>query len=43
MIYAWPFEERSVWHPRKSVLLRLAHRMLPPERQTHGIGNLPSL
>ena len=43
LIYAWRFDERSVWHPRKSVLLRLAHRMLPPERQTHGIGNLPSL
>ena len=42
MIYAWPFEERSVWHPRKSALLRLAHRMLPPERQTHGNGHLPA-
>ena len=42
LIYAWPFEERDVWHPRKSVLLRLAHRMLPAERQTHGNGTLPS-
>jgi hypothetical protein len=42
LTYAWPFEERSVWHPRKSPLLRLAHRMLPPERQTRGNGNLVS-
>jgi hypothetical protein len=42
LTYAWPFEERSVWHPRKSPLLRLAHRMLPPERQTRGHGALPS-
>jgi hypothetical protein len=42
LIYAWPFEERSVWHPRKSALLRLAHRMLPAERRTHGNGHLPA-
>jgi hypothetical protein len=32
MIYAWPFEERSVWQPKKSIVLRAAHRMLPPDR-----------
>jgi hypothetical protein len=42
LIYARPFEERSVWHPRKSALLRLAHNMLPPQRQTHGNGTLLS-
>jgi hypothetical protein len=42
MTYAWPFEERSVWHPRRSVTLQLAHRMLPPERRARRNGNLPS-
>ena len=42
LTYAWPFEERSVWHPRKSALLRLTHRTLPPERQTRGNGALLS-
>jgi hypothetical protein len=26
MTYAWPFEERGVWRPRKSLVLQLAHR-----------------
>jgi hypothetical protein len=42
LTYAWPFDERGVWHPRKSPLLRLAHRMLPPQRQTRGNGTLLS-
>jgi hypothetical protein len=35
LTYAWPFDERGVWHPRKSPLLRLAHRMLPPDHTGH--------
>jgi hypothetical protein len=42
MTYAWPFEERSVWHPRRSVTLQMAHRMLPPERGARRDGDLPS-
>ena len=33
MTYAWPLEDRSVWHPRRSVTLQLARRMLPPDRR----------
>jgi hypothetical protein len=32
MTYAWPFTERDVWRPRKSLALRLAHRALPSGR-----------
>jgi hypothetical protein len=32
MTYAWPFEERGVWRPRRSLILQMAHRALPPER-----------
>ncbi len=31
MTYAWPFEQRDVWRSPDSWLLRLTHRMLPPE------------
>ncbi len=31
MTYAWPFEERGVWQPRKSFVLQMARRALPPE------------
>ena len=30
LTYAWPFEERDVWRPRRSLVLQLAHRALPP-------------
>ena len=30
MTYAWPFEERSVWQPKRSFLLQMAQRLLPP-------------
>jgi hypothetical protein len=33
MTYAWPFEERGVWAPRRSVTVRLARRALPPGRR----------
>jgi len=33
MTYAWPFEERGVWRPRRSLILQMAHRALPPERR----------
>ena len=33
MAYAWPFEERGVWLPRRSFVLRMAHRALPPEHR----------
>jgi hypothetical protein len=32
LTYAWLFEERGVWRPRRSFVLRMAHRALPPER-----------
>jgi hypothetical protein len=31
MTYAWPFEERGVWQAKKSFVLQMAHRLLPPE------------
>jgi hypothetical protein len=33
LTYAWPFEERGVWQPRRSFVLQLARRALPPERR----------
>ncbi|GGX63689.1 hypothetical protein [Streptomyces fructofermentans] len=30
LTYAWPFEERGVWQPPRSFLVRTAHRVLPP-------------
>jgi hypothetical protein len=36
MTYAWPFAERDVWRPRRSFVLQMAHRALPPERTGHG-------
>ena len=32
MTYAWPFEERGVWQAKKSFILQMAQRLLPPER-----------
>ena len=32
LIYAWPFEERGVWQAKRSLVLRMAQRLLPPER-----------
>jgi hypothetical protein len=32
MTYAWPFEERGVWQAKKSFVLQIAQRLLPPER-----------
>jgi hypothetical protein len=36
MTYAWPYEERDVWRPRRSFVLQIAHRALPPERRVGG-------
>lgn len=33
MTYAWSFDDRSVWRPSRSFILRIAHRALPPERR----------
>jgi hypothetical protein len=33
MTYAWPFEERGVWRPQRSFVLRMARLALPPERR----------
>lgn len=30
-IYAWPFGERHVWQPPRSLVLPLLHRLLPPD------------
>ncbi len=32
LTYAWRYEDRDVWRPRRSMLVNLAHRALPPER-----------
>ena len=32
LTYAWPFEERGVWQAKKSFVLQMAQRLLPPER-----------
>jgi hypothetical protein len=33
MTYAWPFEDRGVWHPKRSVTVRIARRALPSGRR----------
>ena len=33
LTYAWPFEDRSVWEPARSFILKLTLRALPPERE----------
>ena len=33
LTYAWPYEDRGVWRPRRSFVLQMAHRALPPERR----------
>jgi len=38
MTYAWPFEDRGVWQPPKSFVLRMTRRALPPERRGRGRG-----
>jgi hypothetical protein len=35
LTYAWSFDDRNVWQPRKSFILQMAHRALPPERRAH--------
>ncbi|MDX8142035.1 hypothetical protein SK854_07935 [Lentzea sp. BCCO 10_0061] len=30
LIYAWPFEDRHVWDPPRSLVLPVIHRILPP-------------
>jgi len=32
LTYAWPFEDRDVWRPPNSFILRMTHRALPPAR-----------
>jgi hypothetical protein len=36
LTYAWPYEDRAVWRPRRSFVLRMAHRALPPDRRAGG-------
>ncbi len=31
--YAWRYEDREVWHPPDSFMVRMAHRMLPVARR----------
>jgi hypothetical protein len=33
LTYAWPFEERGVWQAPSSNLVRVVHRIVPPERK----------
>jgi hypothetical protein len=32
LTYAWAFEDRDVWRPPDSFVLRMTHRALPPAR-----------
>ncbi len=32
LTYAWRYEDRDVWEPRRSVLVQMARRALPPDR-----------
>jgi deazaflavin-dependent oxidoreductase (nitroreductase family) len=32
LTYAWPYEERDVWHAPDSFVVRVVHRTLPPAR-----------
>ncbi|CAM3017673.1 DUF4037 domain-containing protein [Prescottella defluvii] len=34
LTYAWSFEDRDVWQPPKSFIVRLARRVLPAERRS---------
>ncbi|MFJ3965697.1 hypothetical protein [Streptomyces sp. NPDC090036] len=36
-IYAWPFDDRNVWQPPESFMIRLAHRTLPPPGRPPGL------
>jgi hypothetical protein len=38
MTYAWPWEDRGVWQPPKSLILQLTQRALPPARRGRGRG-----
>jgi hypothetical protein len=38
LTYAWSFEERGVWQPSRSFILRIAQRALPPDRRARGRG-----
>ena len=42
LTYAWPFEDRDVWQPPKSLILQMTQRALPPERRGRG-GRLTTL
>ena len=36
MTYAWAIEDRDVWRPPDSILVRIAHRVIPPGRRPVG-------
>jgi len=38
LTYAWSFEDRGVWQPSRSFILRIAQRALPPDRRARGRG-----
>jgi len=33
LTYAWSYDERGVWQPRRSFMLRMTRQLLPPERR----------
>jgi hypothetical protein len=33
LTYAWAFEDRDIWRPPSSLILRMTHRLLPPARR----------
>lgn len=43
LTYAWPFDERGVWQPRRSFALRSARHVLPPEQCGRRYGDQPTL
>jgi hypothetical protein len=32
LTYAWPFEDRDVWVPKRSITLAMVRRAIPPAR-----------
>jgi hypothetical protein len=36
MTYAWSYDDRAVWQPPESVILKLTRQVLPPERRSPG-------
>jgi hypothetical protein len=40
MTYAWPSDSREAWRPRRSLIVQLARRVLPPGTCSQNYGQL---